>query len=326
MSAIDPSPDSTLRQPLFFEPLFMERVWGGRRLELLYQKKLPTGSRIGESWEVVDREEAQSVVHDGPFRGHTLHELWQERRAEIFGEGLPDSPRFPLLVKILDAQDRLSLQVHPPADIAAGLNGEPKTEMWYLAHAEPGAELFAGLNAASDRGHFETALHEGRAADLVQRLAVETGDAIFIPSGRIHAIGSGCLIVEIQQNSDTTYRVFDWNRPGLDGSPRPLHVEQSLQSVDFNDVHPRLEPRSEGAATLADCPFFRVERWPLTEAQTALENTGGRFAIFTCLAGRVDCAGVEFGPGQFFLVPAGLTDAQVRPLDADTLVLRTTIP
>lgn len=326
MSAPASSPDSTLRQPIFFEPLFMERVWGGRRLELLYQKKLPTGARIGESWEVVDREEAQSVVHEGPFRGRTLHELWQEHRAEVFGEGLPDSPRFPLLVKILDAQDRLSLQVHPPAAIAAGLEGEPKTEMWYLAQAEPGAEIFAGLNAPTDRAHLEAALHEGRAADLVQRLGVETGDSIFIPSGRIHAIGSGCLIVEIQQNSDTTYRVFDWNRPGLDGSPRTLHVEQSLQSIDFQDVRPSLEVRAEGAATLADCPFFRVERWPLDRERAALENTGGRFAIFTCLGGKVDCAGVEFRPGEFFLVPAGLSDAQVRPMAEDTMVLRTTIP
>lgn len=326
MSVLPANPDAVLRQPLVFEPLFMERVWGGRRLELLYQKKLPNGVRIGESWELVDREEAQSVVHDGPFRGQTLHELWLHHRAEIFGEGLPDLPRFPLLVKILDAQDRLSLQVHPPAAIAAGLNGEPKTEMWYLAQAEPGAELFAGLDAASDRASFESALHEGRAADLVHRLAVETGDAIFIPSGRIHAIGAGCLIVEIQQNSDTTYRVFDWNRPGLDGNPRTLHVEQSLQSVDFNDVRPALEPRTEGPATLADCPFFRVERWPLTEARAALENTGGRFAIFTCLSGRVDCAGAVFGPGEFFLAPAGLTEAQVRPLAPETLVLRTTIP
>lgn len=323
---MSPNSDSTLRQPLVFEPLFMERVWGGRRLELLYQKKLPTGARIGESWEIVDREEAQSVVHDGPHRGHTLHELWQEHRAEIFGEGLPDSPRFPLLVKMLDAQDRLSLQVHPPAAIAGELNGEPKTEMWYLAQAEPGAELFAGLNAPTDRAQFETALHEGRAADLVQRLAVETGDAIFIPSGRIHAIGAGCLIVEIQQNSDTTYRVFDWNRPGLDGSPRMLHVEQSLQSVNFQDVNPPLEARAEGVATLADCPFFRVERWPLPEARRALENTGGRFAIFTCLAGKVHCAGADFHPGEFFLVPAGLAEAEVRPLVGDTLVLRTTIP
>ncbi len=317
-----------LEQPLVFEPLFMERVWGGRKLEQLYHKKLPPGARIGESWEIVDREEAQSVVHDGPLRGLTLHELWTQHRGPVFGlEGGTGPERFPLLVKILDAQEKLSLQVHPPAAVAAELGGEPKTEMWYLAHAEAGAELYAGLAEPTDRAHFEEALHEGRAADLVQRLDVEEGDALFIPSGRIHAIGAGCLIVEIQQNSDTTYRVFDWNRAGLDGKPRALHIDQSLQSTDFGDVRPSPQPPVSGAGgTLVDCPLFRVEKWTVTAPRPALENTGGRFAIFTCLEGKVDCAGLTFKPGDFFLVPAGLTAAEVRPSAADTVLLRTTIP
>ena len=315
-----------LTQPIFFEPLFMERVWGGRRLEQLYHKKLPPGARIGESWEIVDREEAQSVVHDGPLRGLTLHELWTDHRETVFGPGLDDQERFPLLVKMLDAQERLSLQVHPPPALAADLHGEPKTEMWYLAHAEAGADLFAGLEKPTERGEFEAALHEGRAAELVHRLPVEAGDAIFIPSGRIHAIGAGCLIVEIQQNSDTTYRVFDWNRVGLDGQPRKLHIDQSLQSTDWTDVRPALQPAIHGSGELVDCPFFRVERWALDAPRAALKGTGGRFAIFTCLEGGVDCAGCEFGPGDFFLVPAGLTAEEVRPTEDGTLLLRTTIP
>ena len=319
----------TLAQPLVFEPLFMERVWGGRKLEQIYHKKLPPGARIGESWELVDREEAQSVVHDGPLRGLTLHELWTGHRAVVFGENLGvDGERFPLLVKILDAQEKLSLQVHPPPAVAELLHGEPKTEMWYLAHAEAGAELYAGLAEPTDRAHFEEALHEGRAAELVHRLAVETGDTLFIPSGRIHAIGAGCLIVEIQQNSDTTYRVFDWNRVGLDGKPRTLHVDQSLQSTDFGDVRPSPQPPVSGAGgVMVDCPFFRVEKWTLEgNARLALENTGGRFAIFTCLEGEAECAGVAFKPGDFFLVPAGLTAAEVRPRTAGATLLRTTIP
>ena len=317
-----------LEQPLVFEPLFMERVWGGRKLEQLYHKKLPPGARIGESWEVVDREEAQSVVHDGPLRGCTLHELWTNHRALVFGEGVGEgAERFPLLVKILDAQEKLSIQVHPPPAVAAELGGEAKTEMWYLAHAEAGAELYAGLAEPTDRAHFEEALHEGHAADLVHRIPVETGDTLFIPSGRIHAIGAGCLIVEIQQNSDTTYRVFDWNRLGLDGKPRTLHVDQSLQSLDFGDVRPSPQPPVSGAGgTLVDCPFFRVEKWTLTTPRQALEGTGGRFAIFTCLEGEVECAGVRFKPGSFFLVPAGMSVAEVRPAAEGTEILRTTIP
>ncbi len=317
-----------LEQPLVFEPLFMERVWGGRKLEQLYHKKLPPGARIGESWEVVDREEAQSVVHDGPLRGLTLHELWTQHRRPVFGlENGAGAERFPLLVKILDAQEKLSLQVHPPPAVAAELGGEPKTEMWYLAHAEAGAELYAGLAEPTDRAHFEEALHEGRAADLVQRLEVEEGDVLFIPSGRIHAVGAGCLIVEIQQNSDTTYRVFDWNRLGLDGKPRALHIDQSMQSTDFGDVRPAPQPPIAGkSGTLVDCPLFRVEKWTLDAPRPALENTGGRFAIFTCLDGDATCAGLTFKPGDFFLVPAGMTAADVRPAAAETVLLRTTIP
>ena len=319
---------ATLEQPLVFEPLFMERIWGGRKLEQLYHKKLPPGARIGESWEIVDREEAQSVVHDGPLRGLTLHELWTQHRGPIFGLEEGAGPeRFPLLVKILDAQEKLSLQVHPPPAVATELGGEPKTEMWYLAHAEAGAELYAGLAEPTDRTQFEEALHEGRAADLVQRLDVEEGDALFIPSGRIHAIGAGCLIMEIQQNSDTTYRVFDWNRVGLDGKPRTLHVDQSLQSTDFSDVRPAPQPPVSGAGgTLVDCPFFRVEKWTLDAPRPALEDTQGRFAVFTCLEGEADCAGLTFKPGDFFLVPVGLTAAEVRPVAAATTLLRTTIP
>ena len=137
--------------PLVFEPLFKERVWGGRRMEHLLGKKLQHGERVGESWEIVDREEAQSVVHEGPLRGTTLHELWTERRAEIFGHGLADTPRFPLLCKILDAQERLSVQVHPPAGVADRLGGEPKTEMWFILDALLDSDLYAGLRRGVTR-------------------------------------------------------------------------------------------------------------------------------------------------------------------------------
>src|SRR6266436_2421261 len=176
-------PQLEIASPLAFEPIFMERIWGGRRLQSEFGKTLPRHGRIGESWEIVDREEAQSVVRDGPWRGKTLHELWTEHRQEIFGD-LPDSARFPLLVKLLDAQEKLSLQVHPPKKAAMLLGGEPKTEFWYVAAADANAELFVGLRAPATREAFKEALEQGRIAELVHTIHVKTGDAMFLPAGR----------------------------------------------------------------------------------------------------------------------------------------------
>lgn len=308
-------------QPLVFEPLFMERVWGGRRLETLLGKKLPACVRIGESWEIVDREEAQSVVHEGAFRGWTLHELWRERRAQVFGPGLAETPRFPLLCKILDAQERLSVQVHPPASVAPKLGGEPKTEMWHILDALLESDLYAGLKRGTTRAGFEKALHEGRVAEQLHSLPIKSGDTMFIPSGRVHAIGAGNLLVEVQQNSDTTYRVFDWNRLGLDGKPRELHVAESLMSIDFDDIEPTVEPpRGE---TIVECPLFHVEKWQLDAPR---EHPGAGFAIFAVTEGRVACGEREFGRGAFFLLPAASSARQLRPLTPGASVLRTTIP
>lgn len=307
-----------LSDPIQFEPLFMERVWGGRQLEQLYGKRLPQGVRIGESWEVVDREEAQSVVHSGPLKGLTLGELWIERREEIFGEGTPDVPRFPLLIKLLDAQERLSLQVHPPQSVAAKLQGEPKTEMWYFAATRADADIYAGLRKGATRETFEEALKEGTADDCVHRITVKGGDAIFIPSGRLHAIGAGNLIVEVQQNSDTTYRVFDWNRIGLDGRPRDLHVQESLASIDFDDVEPGLV-RSQGD-TIVKCDHFRVERLALRSGVSVASE--GDFAIVCVLEGEVTCGSVRFGPGAFFLVPALGSARTMKPVRRKATVLR----
>ena len=290
-------------------------------METLLGKHLPPSIRIGESWEVVDREEAQSVVHDGSLRGWMLHELWTERRSEIFGPGLPDTPRFPLLFKILDAQERLSVQVHPPAGVAEQLGGEPKTEMWYLLDASLDSQLYAGLKRGVDRESFKRALHAGHVAEQLHSISVKPGDAMFIPSGRVHAIGAGNFIVEVQQNSDTTYRVFDWNRLGLDGKPRPLHIADSMASVDFHDIEPAIvAPDGE---LLVECEQFRVERWALDQPRPTPEP---RFSIFTVVQGRVECGGRTFERGCIFLLPAAATNRDVRPLAPGSEVLRTTIP
>jgi len=299
----------------------MERIWGSRRLESQCGKKLPAGLDIGESWEIVDREEAQSVVRNGLLRDRTLHELWTCDREAIFGK-TTDSPRFPLLIKLLDAHEKLSLQVHPPKKVAEKLGGEPKTEFWYVAAAEPGARLFVGLRKAVARAEFEKAVRSGTVAELVHAVLVKPGDAMFLPAGRFHAIGDGNLLVEIQQNSDTTYRVFDWNRLGDSRKPRKLHVEQALDSIDFDDVAPKLlEPDGE---TLVRHELFEIQKWDLNEPREIVP--AGQFAIVCCLNGKLRGVDVDLLPGEFFLVPASLKDRALHPRADGTSLLRITIP
>ena len=220
VSAFAPPARMTL-YPLTFHPLFKTRPWGGRMLESLYGKPLPRDVRIGESWEISDRPDDESIIANGPLAGTSLRRVMEQHGHAILGGAKAAAgSRFPLLCKILDARDRLSLQVHPPGHLAAELGGEPKTEMWHIADAAPGAELFVGLRPGVTREVFETKIAAGEVADCFHRIPVKRGDTMFLPSGRVHAIGAGLVIFEIQQNSDTTYRVFDWNRPGLDGKLR----------------------------------------------------------------------------------------------------------
>ena len=299
----------------------MERMWGGRRLDSEFGKKLPPNTRIGESWEIVDRPEAQSIIASRPLKGKTLHELWTQNRHDIFGD-VPETPRFPLLIKLLDAQERLSLQVHPPEEVAAKLGGEPKTEFWYVGVADSGAELFLGFRKLMTQEQFKRAVDKGTVEDCVQKIRVKAGDAMFLPAGRLHAVGGGNLLVEIQQNSDTTYRVFDWNRVDATGKARQLHVDQALQCIDFTDVGPHLiEPNGE---VLVKHDLFEIQKWNLDSSREIAPLA--QFAIVCCLTGSLRCASVELFPGEFFLLPARLQDRRVEPLKKATSLLRVTIP
>jgi len=302
----------------------MERVWGGRRFESL-GKPLPQGTPIGELWEVVDREDAQSVVHSGPLQRKTLQELWTCHRSEVFGEAYEDhpSPRFPLLVKLLDARERLSVQVHPPAHLAEFLRGEPKTEVWYFLDSLPSARIYAGLKSGTTRDDFEFLIRSGEVERALHEIPVKTGESIFIPSGRLHAIGEGNLIIEVQQNSDTTYRVFDWNRMGLDGNPRALHIEESLASIDFEDYEPPVRTREN--PVIANCPFFRVEKVTLDSPVEVRPE--GRFALVAVAEGEVVCANTTFRRGQFFLLPSKGSGLEVGSLSCQSaVVLVSTLP
>jgi len=251
-----------------FTPIYMERVWGGRGLEAKLGRTLPAEKVIGESWEIVDRADEQSVVANGPLAGKTIRELLEANCADILGPGSDPAKPFPILVKWLDCQDRLSLQVHPPAEIAPSLGGEPKTENWYIAECDEGASLIVGLKKGVTEEQFTEALQKNEAEACVHRFPVKPGDSILVESGRMHAIDAGNLILEIQQNSDTTYRVYDWGRVGLDGVPRQLHIEESLKSIDFNDFEPETLKIVPGAQTLADCKEFRIRKFELKPGET----------------------------------------------------------
>jgi mannose-6-phosphate isomerase len=310
-----------LTQPLIFEPLFMERVWGGRHLESLYGKRLPSAALIGESWEIVDRPEAQSVVHEGPLRGATLHDLWCEHRAEIFGK-VADGPRFPILAKLLDAQENLSLQVHPPRALAKKLGGESKSELWYVANAAPKARLYAGVKKGTTREVFRKALEQGKVEKHLHGIDLKTGDAIFLPSGRMHALGAGNVLVEIQENSDTTYRIYDWDRAKKRRAPRQMHIAEAMQCIDFTDIEPALlRPKGE---SLVKNELFEIDKWELDRERDTAD--GGRCAIVVCLTGELECGGRRFKPGDFFLVPAQLEDRRIRPIGEKASLLRVALP
>jgi mannose-6-phosphate isomerase len=307
--------------PLTFQPIFKERVWGGRNIERLYGKPLPPNVPIGESWEITDRPDDVSVIANGTLAGQTLRWLMQNHAAELFGAERANTKQFPLLIKILDAQEKLSLQVHPPPSKAKELGGEPKTEMWFIADATLGADLFVGLKRGITRVEFERKIRDGTVAECFHHVPVKSGDVMFLPSGRVHAIGAGNVIFEIQQNSDTTYRVFDWNRVGLDGKPRGLHVEQSLASIDFNDFEPSLVKseysRNETFAVryLVDDPLFRVNAWQIKRGQR-FHVSSQLPQIFGIVRGRLTITGNNFEvplkPGDFCLVPAAVQRVTVQ--------------
>lgn len=266
-----------------FKPIYQERVWGGTGLATDLGRELPEGKIIGESWEIVDRPEAQSTL----TCGKTIRELIENDPKGIMGHGWTADKPFPILVKWLDCQDKLSLQVHPPASVAPKLKGEPKTENWYIAKAAPHATLMAGLKKGVTRADFENGLKTNQLDPLVHTLEVQNDESIFIPSGRLHAIGGGNLILEIQQNSDTTYRVYDWGRVGLDGKPRELHVEASLESTDFEDFEPETLKPTGANQILAESEVFKLKKVCL-QAGERIVFKAGKPRILSVLSGELE--------------------------------------
>jgi mannose-6-phosphate isomerase len=323
----------TVLYPFIFKPIFQERIWGGRELEKLYQKPLPPGKKIGESWEIADRPGAESEIANGAFAGKTLRWLMTQHRKEVMGDAPALHGRFPLLIKILDAREKLSLQVHPPESKAAKLGGEPKTEMWYVTQADPGAELYVGLKSGVTAKEFTRRIEENRVVECFHRVEMRAGDAMYLPSGRVHAIGAGLVLFEIQQNSDTTYRVFDWNRVDDAGKPRQLHIEESLESIDFDDFEPEplrgenweADSSSVKIRPLVENPLFSVEVVD-TSPEGLIDYQLRAPRIVGVVRGRVlvqhSNLSLELKAGDFCLLPAALNRVKFcTPEAAEYLVV-----
>ena len=304
------------------QPVFKERVWGGRRLADLLSKTLPPDQRIGESWELADHPQGRSLVAEGPLAGKTLRSILERHGAAVLGREQcmrGGAARFGLLVKFIDASDRLSVQVHPDDAYAEAhhLGESGKVECWTVVHAEPGASLIHGLKPGVTRAVFAHALKAGKIEEVLAGRPVKAGDFIWIPAGTVHTIGPGVVLAEVQQNSDVTYRVYDWNRRDLDGKPRELQVREALETIRFGgDAMPsggRGKTADETGLVidhLVDCHAFSLSRIQIDRRPWAAD-TDGAYVVVVVLAGSARLttseATLALRAGDTVLVPA---DAQ----------------
>jgi len=287
-----------LKQPIFLEPLFQERVWGGSKLSETYGYPIPS-SKTGECWAISAHPNGQNIVMSDDLAGKTLDDLWDER-PDLFGYF--ESDRFPLLTKILDANDDLSVQVHPNDEYANKMeNGElGKTECWYIIDCDEGADMILGHHAKS-KEEFVKAVEEGNCEHLLRRVKIKPGDFFYVPSGTIHALCKGTLVLETQQSSDTTYRIYDYNRPGHDGKLRELHLDKAIEVITFPHTPVKIEPLTTqtvggSVTTFVEEDYFTIYKW---EVNSSLSLTQG--AYFT-LASVIGGEGkVTFEDNEFFI-------------------------
>ena len=308
--------------PLKFKPIFKERIWGGEKLTPLLNKK-HNMAHCGESWELSAVQDDISVVTDGFLKGNNLEELIEVYMGELVGEKIYDrfGTEFPLLIKYIDANDRLSIQVHPGDEMSRERHGAyGKTEMWYVVAAEEGAELISGFNRTIDRDSYLIALENGKLENLLQFDPVKAGDVFFIPAGRVHAIGKGIVVAEIQQTSDVTYRIFDFNRVDDKGQPRELHTELALDAIDFRhhkQGHTDYKPQKNQPVELARCNYFTTNLLELTQPIERDFSGIDSFVIYLCFEGEYtlqwEDGSVLVRKGETLLVPASIENFNLRP-------------
>jgi mannose-6-phosphate isomerase len=300
--------------PLRFQPVYQPYLWGGEKIIRHYHRTAPPG-RYAESWEISDRPEGMSVVANGACAGRTLADIVRAWGSDLLGRRVQGA-RFPLLIKLIDAAQTLSVQVHPDDQAAAQFGGEAKTEMWYTLQADPGAFVYNGVVPGTDEAAFLAALAAGQVETLLRRVPVQAGQRIFVPGGRMHAIGAGALLLEVQQNSNSTYRVHDWNRRGDDGVPRVLHLEEAMRVTRWTDDFNHTE---------AETPHFQ-----LMELNIAFEQrfrpAGESFHVLFVAEGLVRLNGEDWPAGSTALIPAALPEYVLYPINGPVKVLRVTVP
>jgi mannose-6-phosphate isomerase len=320
--------------PSRLEPIFVPRLWGTRNLDPFFPQRMPLEEAIGEVW---------LTGHDcrfaaGPLAGRTLREAWRAAPPEWAGRQARTEGAFPLLVKFIFPEDKLSIQVHPDDDYArqyeAEAGGAGKTEMWYAVAARPGAEVLVGLKPEVTPDSFGRAIVEARLEQCLERIALQTGDAIFVPAGTVHTIGPGSVLCEIQEHSDITYRIYDYGRRTAEGKPRPLHIEKALEVINFGEQSGgKLDPIRlvRGPVTetyLIACRYFAVEKWEFAERIAAV-TSAEHFDLLIYLEGsgqlRARDEAVDYAAPQVWLLPATLGAYQLEPA-ARTTLLRTYVP
>jgi mannose-6-phosphate isomerase len=320
--------------PLLFVPVYKEYFWGGQRIATRYQRA-SVPPVCAESWEISAHADGLSLVANGPWAGRSLAALAEQCGAACTGTQAPQPHRFPLLFKLIDARENLSVQVHPNDGNAAQVGGEPKTEAWFVADCEPGARLYSGLKPGLTAATFHDALDQGTIPAQLCQQAVHPGDTLFIPGGLVHAIGAGCLIYEVQQSSNTTYRLYDWDRCDATGHPRPLHIQQGFRvitpTLDQPCLHPAPPPATPGGNhwhTLLRCPYFHLQQLQLATAQpVAMDGTSFHVLFLLAGAATVTAGGVTVAlpSGASCLLPAAAGGYDLRPSGPATTLLITTL-
>lgn len=318
--------------PMIFKTIYTEDVWGGRNLSK-FGRELPEGKRIGQSWDIADHKDGMTPVANGKFAGRNLSDLIKEFGEELVGSKFAwsvEQGKFPLLIKLLDGQQNLSLQVHPDDAFAkAHLENElGKNEMWVVLDASPDAAVSLGLSEEMTPEGLVEAVRNGTVEDKINIVPVKPGDYICVPAGTIHALMAGTVVAEIQQNSNTTYRVYDWNRPGWDGKPRALQTEQAVAVSRFDQVNLTLTPpdvveEADGMKRERLCvnSTFTTERVYLEPGATFKGNCdGSTLEIWGVLEGQADVAGIALDPVKFALLPAALGEYEITAPEGAVLI------